>query len=116
MDSKEEELDQRRMLDLWAQAPLISREYAAKHTWGGDYTNKELEEGKENVVTGLKRKREEVDQGEVDEDKAGEQSDVRMVVVKGKKAEGGGEKKADPQPAPLSFMASGPPEAGTRRQ
>lgn len=64
-----------------------------------------MEEGRENVVTGLKRKWEGLDEGE-DEDEAGEKKGVPMVAVKGKKA-GGGVKKDDVamQPAPLSHLS-----------
>lgn len=64
----EEEENQRRLLAMWDQAPVISNECAKEHSWGGDYTNKEVEEGRENVVTGLKRKFKDLDQDEVDED------------------------------------------------
>lgn len=76
-----DEENQRRLLDLWNQAPLISNECAREHSWGADYTNKEVEEGRENVVTGLKRKFKDLDENEVDEDEKGKKS-VRMVVVK----------------------------------
>lgn len=90
------------MLDLWTEAPLISNECAREHSWGGDYKNKEVEEGGENLATGLKRNWEELDEGE-DEDEAGEKKDDVAM-----------------QPAPLSqlssFMTRGTPEAGTYRQ
>lgn len=63
-----------------------------------------MEEGRENVATGLKRKWEGLDEGE-DEDEAGEKKGVPMVAVKGKKEEG--EKKDDVamQPASLSHLS-----------
>lgn len=68
-----------------------------------------MEEGGENLATGLKRNCGELDDGE-DEDEAGEKKDEA------------GEKKDDAamQPAPLSqlssFMTTSPLEAGTYRQ
>lgn len=77
-----------------------------------------MQEGRENVVTGLKRKWEEVDQD--DEDKEEEKEGVRMVVVKWKRAEGEKKKDVAMQPTPLSqllsFMTRGPPEARTQRK
>lgn len=103
---------QRQLLDLWNQAPLISNECAKEHSWGGDYTNKEAEEGKKNVATGLKRKLKDLDDDEEDEDEK-EKKSVRMIVVEDNNSEG--EKKdVAMQPVSLSqrlsFMTRGPPE------
>ncbi len=113
----EEGENQRQLLGLWDQAPVISNECAKEHSWGGDYTNKEVEEGRKNVATGLKRKLKDLDEDEVDEDEK-EKKSVRMIVVKGKNSEG--EKKdVAMQPASLSqrlsFMTRGPPEAKPQR-
>lgn len=62
----EEEDNQRRLLSLWNQAPLISNGCAKEHSWGGDYMNKEVGQGRKNVVTGLKRKLKDLDNDEVD--------------------------------------------------
>lgn len=113
----EEGENQRRLLGLWDQAPLISNECAKEQSWGGDYTNKEVEEGTKNMVTGLKRKLKDLDEDEVDEDEK-ETKSVRMVVVKGRKSEGE-KKEVAMQPASLSqmlsFMTKGPPEARPQR-
>lgn len=120
VDSKGEESEQSRLMGLWKQAPLISKECSSEHTWGGDYTKKEVKEGRENVVTGLKRKWDKVDEGEEDEDEAGEEeTGVRMVVVKEKKAEMEEKKKKDRAKSPVQLsqiLSRGPPEAGTRKQ
>lgn len=104
---------QRQLLDLWDQAPLISNECAKEHSWGGDYTKEEVEEGKKNVVTGLKRKLKDLDDDEeVDEDEK-EKKNVRMIVVEDNKSE---REKKDVVMQPLSlsqrlsFMTKGPPE------
>lgn len=112
----EGEENQRRLLGLWNQASLISNECAKEHSWGRDYTDKEVEQGRENMATGLKRKFKNLDQDdEVDEDEKEKQA-VRMVVVKGKKSEG--EKKdVVMQSAPLSqILTRGPPEARPQSQ
>ena len=41
---------------LWEWAGAVANDKARKHTWGGDYTLEEKENGVENVRTGLKRK------------------------------------------------------------
>lgn len=79
------------LLDLWDQAPLISNECAKEHSWGGDYTDKEeVEEGRKNVVMGLKRKlkdlSDEYEADEVEDEK--EKKSVRMIVVQEKESEG----------------------------
>lgn len=109
---EEEGESQRQLLDLWDQAPLISNECAKEHSWGGDFTNKEVEEGRKNVVTGLKRKLKDLDEDEADEDEdEKEKKSVRMILVQDKESEG--EKKDGGYAAGIvaASMTRSPPDA-----
>lgn len=92
LEEEEEGESQRQLsLDLWDQAPLISNECAKERSWGeGDNTNKEVEEGRKNVVTGLKRKLKDLsDEDEADEDEdEKEMNGVLMIVVQDKESQG----------------------------
>lgn len=109
---EEEGKSQRQLLDLWDQTPLISNECAKEDSWGGDFTNKGVEEGRKNVVTGMKRKLKDLDEDEADEDEdEKEKKSVRMILVQDKGSEG--EKKDGGYAAGIvaASMTRGPPEA-----
>ena len=62
--------------DLWEWAGMAANEQARRHTWGGNYTVEEREQGIENVITGLKRK---LKDNEADEE-SDEDEDMEDVV------------------------------------
>lgn len=95
--------------ELWEWAGMAANEQARKHEWGGEYTLEEIEQGTENVVTGLNRR-----MGEESEDEEEEEEEEDVIEVdKGgeKRVQQGKDKKQVPQPLTvddfLRFMAKG---------